>query len=206
MDAPAVTARQKRVSLVGLLLGVSPALFVATRGVNALALGAAILAVLALSTVLVSLIGASMSPRGRLLLHIFVVAVLVTGADFALRALAPAVRRELGFYLQLSASGCVIVGREAAQRPARELGRTLAQVVGAGLGIGLSLLGVACVREALGYGTVTLVPVGSFRGVFRIAPLARHPAAVALQAAGALLIAGFLLGLARLVALRRGKT
>jgi Na+-translocating ferredoxin:NAD+ oxidoreductase subunit E len=204
VQAPESPARRERLSVVALLLGVSPAL-AATTGVHALVLAAAIILILVLSVPAVRLACARMKPRGALAVHIAVVGILLPAADLALQAWLPALRRELGVSFPLAAAGCVIVGRAVDVGRARSGARALAQAAGAGIGVGACLVAVACVREALGSGAVTLLRVGSFSGVLTLPVLARNPAAVARQAAGGLLVLGFLMGLARWVSLKRRK-
>lgn len=199
VDAPA----RGRVSYLALLLGFSPALAAATRGMDALVLGGAMLLVLVLSTLIAALIGSLTGRRLHLVAHIAVVAALVTAADVGLRAWMPGLRQELGIYLQLACVGTVTVGRVAIAGRTGDVGRSTADAALLGVGAGLCLFAIACVREALGHGTVTLVRIGRFDGTLVIPGLASHPGAVAVRAAGALLGLGFLLGLVRWIGMRR---
>ena len=194
------TPNPRALSLPALLLGVSPALAAATRGISGLAIGGVVFVVLVLSTAVVALAGSLGRGRSGLLVHIGAVAVLATAADAALQAWAPALRAELGLSLQLAAAGCVIVGRAI---PPRAAGRAVLQAAAVGLGLGACLFAMAVVREAFGRGTITLPRVGRFSGVLTLGALARNPSAVAIEAAGGLLVLGFFLGLARWVSLRR---
>jgi Na+-translocating ferredoxin:NAD+ oxidoreductase subunit E len=198
-----VSAAPGRVPLLALLLAVSPALLGATRGVNGLVLGAVVLAVLVLSTLAVTLAGSRERPRSAIFLDIALVAVLATAADLLVGLWAPRVRADIGIALELTAAGCVVVERAIPRRPAREAGRAVADAAAAGLGIAACLFAVACLREAFGYGTITLLAIGRFPGVVTLRALAAHPSAVARGAAGGLLVLGFLLGLGRWIAQRR---
>jgi len=200
-EGEAAVGRGIRLPVFVLLLAVSPALAVATTGTKALALAAVILPVLMLASALQSLLGQGVSSGTRLVLHILLVGILVTAADFIFQALAPVLRRELGIYLQLTAASCVLLG-QVSDPPERSAARSLAEACGLGLGAGLGLTAVACVREALGAGTITL-RLGTLGGSLRLPWLAEHPATVAVQASGALLVVGLLMGLARWAGMKR---
>jgi Na+-translocating ferredoxin:NAD+ oxidoreductase RnfE subunit len=195
--------RRRRLPLFALLLAVSPAIAFSTRALYGLVLGGGIAAVLSLSTLAMALLGPLVSSRGRLLLHIAVGSVLTMVADLCLQAWAPAIRAELGAGFPLSAASAIIVGRVVLSGRPAPAGRSFGEATGLGLGIAVCLVCISCVREALGSGTLTLIAAGRFGGVLTLGALAAHPVGVMVQAAGALLAVGLLMGLARWVAERR---
>lgn len=198
--------RQNPVFVV--LLGLCPALFITTRVVNALGLGAAVLLVLVATNLAASLLGRRVPERLHLPLYVLIIALLVTGLDLGMQARTPGLRRELGVFVPLITVNCLILGRAEAIAAAagagrNRVGRAVLNGVGMGLGFTLGLALIAAVREVLGSGTLTLFPWPGFSGVVRVPGLAEQPARALLLAPGALLVTGFLKGMFNWLAQRR---
>jgi electron transport complex protein RnfE len=113
------------------------------------------------------------------------------GCERLLQAVAPALAAGLGIYLPLLAANCLLL----ASAGGGAMGETIAEAAGRGAAFAAALALLALVREALGLGTITLFPIGSFRGVWRLPGFA--PAAVLAAAPGALLLLGYLGALLR---------
>jgi electron transport complex protein RnfE len=93
---------------------------------------------------------------------------------------------------------CIIIGRAEAFASKNGVTASVLDALGMGLGFTLALCLIAFIRESIGSGTLTLVPLpipGLEDGVLEIPGLAAAPAAVLAAPAGALLVIGLLKGL-----------
>lgn len=176
-----------------LFVGLCPALAVSTRLATALWMSAAILAVLIVSTAAALLLGLAAPRRqGRVrwFLSLVVSAAVVTGVQVLFDAFAPGAAASLGLYLPVLAVNCLIVCRTELAARGEPAGSALRSSLRAGVELAAAILVIAAVREALGNGTLTLFPAGSFDGILVIA--ASAPARAAGLAFGGLLAAGYL--------------
>jgi electron transport complex protein RnfE len=185
------------------LLGLCPALAVSDLVSKALAMGAGVTLVLAAAGAAISALRRIVPERPYPLVCLALVAALVSLLDLGMRAIAPALRQGLGVYLELIAVNCLVLGRM--ERFARHHSplHSVWDALGMGIGFTAALVLMAVIREALGSGTITLFPAGGFDGVIRIPALSRYPARVMSMAAGALLLLGYLAGLAGWLKRRR---
>jgi len=178
------------------LLGLCPALAVSDLVSKALGLGIGVVLVLLAAVAVARLLRPVIPERLQPLVWLVIVAALVSLLDLAMRAWLPALRQQLGLYLQLLAVNCLILGLVERLARASSLSRCLRLAAGQGAGFALALLLIALVREVLGSGTITLFPLGSFGGVIRVPGLSLSPARAVSLAAGALLVLGYLAALA----------
>ena len=168
-----------------MLLGLCPALAITTSVINAWTMGLAVIFVLVASGTVVSLLRtqlpASLSPYSEMV----VIAVFVTVVELALARLSPARTEALGIYLPLIAVNCIILNQAKGSARRKTPGRAVTDALSVGVGFFLSLTLIALVREVIGRGSITLVPVGSFSGVVR---LGSSPARVVVSSSGAFLV------------------
>ncbi len=174
-------------------LGLCPALAVSTRVVNALGMGAGVIFVLVGSNIVVSLLKDYIPQKVRIPSYIVIIASFVTIVDLTMTAYIPAVAASLGVFLQLIVVNCVILGRAEAFAARNNVGTSVLDALGMGLGFTLSLTIIALIRELLGNGTITVFAMGSFDGVVRIPVLFDSPVRIISLAAGALLVVGYLM-------------
>lgn len=186
--------------LFSMSLGLCPALAVSYRVDNAIAMGGAVFAVLLVSVVVMSLIGARIPRRFLFAAELLVASSLTTVVELLLEAFAPALSVRLGIYVPLIAVNCLVLGRT---HEGGSLSAAFREGLAGGLGFFVSLLVISLIREMLGSGTITLYPVGSFDGVIRIGAIAAHPALVVGYSAGALLVLGYLQALSAWISGRR---
>lgn len=135
------------------VLGMCPMLAVTNTATNALAMSAATAFVLVGSSLLVSLLRRFIPREVRISTYIIIIATFVTVADFSLKALVPAVHKELGAFISLIVVNCVILGRQEAFASRNPVGRALADACGMALGFTLALFCLGSTREILGNGT-----------------------------------------------------
>ncbi len=192
--------------LVVLFVGMCPALAVSTRLITSLWMSLAILSVLIASTLFSSILGLfapGKGARARWLASLLLAACFATCADLLLGFFAPDARAALGLYVPLLAVNCLVTGRAEMAARGQPVGRAVLAALGAGLGLAACFTVIAAAREALGFGTLTLFPIGRFTGTLVIAPLAASPARAAVFGCGGFLAAGYLAALAARIG-RRG--
>jgi electron transport complex protein RnfE len=175
-----------------MLLGLCPALAVTARVDNALGLGAAVLVVTAFSNVTISLLGKYVPENVRTPAYSVIIAAFVTVVDLLLRAYAPELSKNLGIFVPLTAVNCLILGRALSFARESSPGPSLLDAVKSGFAFLFALTLIALVREVLGSGTITLFPVGDFRGILVVPVLSESPIRIFGLAAGAFFVVGYL--------------
>ena len=175
-----------------LALGLCPALGVTSKVANALGMGAGVIFVLLGSNIFVSLLKNFIPEKVRIPAYIVIIASFVTIVEMVMEAFIPSLYESLGVFVPLIVVNCVILGRAEAFANKNTVGASILDAIGMGLGFTLALVVIALVREVLGAGTISLVPVGSWDGVITIPGLSSSPARVFTLAAGALLVMGYL--------------
>lgn len=175
-----------------LALGLCPALGVTTKVVNALGMGAGVIFVLLGSNIFVSLLKNFIPEKVRIPAYIVIIASFVTIVQMVMEAFIPSLFEALGVFVPLIVVNCVILGRAEAFANKNTIGASILDALGMGIGFTLALIIIAFIREVLGAGTITLVPLGSWDGVITIPGLSAAPARVFTLAAGALLVMGYL--------------
>lgn len=171
-------------------LGVCSALAVTARLLPALVMGAALTAVAASSCFAVSLMRRVIPRRLRMMAQVAVIGTLVITVDSLLRAFWFEMSRELGPYVALIITNCIVMGRcESFAMRHRPLPSAL-DGAAAGLGYALVLALIGAVRE--------LASTGGVLGV-RVLPEGYQPCLIAAGASGAFFVAGLLVWMARAV-------
>jgi len=168
-----------------LMLGLCPTLATTTEVKNALAMGAAVIAVLTCSNVIVSLVRRVIPGEIRIPCYIVIIASFVTITELLMKAYMPAeINRSLGIFIPLIVVNCIILGRAEAYASKNPVLNAALDGLGNGVGFTLAVALVATVREVLGSGT--------WFGIKLAANLT--PVAVMIQAPGAFLTLGLLMG------------
>lgn len=134
------------------VLGICSTLAV-TTAVRYAAVMAAILALtLLLSALAVSLLRKRIPAPYRIIVYLLVISTPVILLEKLLRLWAPQIAAELGPYIGLVITNCIIMGRIEACAALRPPKIALADALGASLGYGSVLLTIASIRELLGTG------------------------------------------------------
>ena len=142
-----------------MLLGMCPVLAVTNSAINALAMGLATTFVLFMSSTIVSLVHNFIPKQVRIASFILVIATFVTVTDYALQAISLDVHKALGAFISLIVVNCMILGRSEAFASKNNVGRSMLDALGMGLGFTLACLSLGVVREILGTGTLFDVPI-----------------------------------------------
>jgi len=169
-----------------LALGLCPALAVSNSVVNAIGMGAAATFVLVCSSIIVSLIKDIVPKKIRIPVYIVIIASFVTIADLVMAGFAPALHKSLGIFVPLIVVNCIILGRAEAFASKNNVGRSILDAIGMGVGFTLCLTIIGFFRELLGDGKILGTPI--FGTSF-------EPVLLFILPPGAFLSLGFLIGI-----------
>lgn len=136
------------------ILGLCPLLAVSNSGKSALGLGLATIFVLILSNVLVSATRQYIRPEIRIPVFVLLIASAVTMVEIIMQAYVYDFYQQLGIFLSLIVTNCVIIARAEAYAFKNSLKYAFwdGLLMGLGFALGLLLLGIC--REYLAYGSI----------------------------------------------------
>ncbi len=173
-----------------LAVGLCPTLAVTTALKNAVAMGVAVIFVLTCASTLVALLRRLIPPEVRIPCFIVIIGSFVTMVEIIFKGkLPPEINASLGIFIPLIVVNCIILYRAESFAYKHGVLRSVLDALGIGVGFTLAICLVAGLREVLGSGTIwgyPWVPVSW--------PVRYVPAAILIQAPGAFLMLGLLLG------------
>ena len=137
-----------------LVLGVCSALAVTTKMETALVMSVSVVAVLAGSNTIVSLIRRHVGASVRIFVQICIIASLVIVVSAILEAFLYGIFTQLSVFVSLIVTNCIVMGRAEGYAMAHRPWFSFLDGVGNGLGYSAVLLAVAFFRELLGAGTL----------------------------------------------------
>ncbi len=175
--------------VLGIVLGLCPALAVSTSLENAVGMGLAATFVLLCSNTIISSMRNFVPPRIRIPCFIVVIASFVTIVELIMAAYFPLLAKKLGIFVPLIVVNCIIMGRAEAFASKNKILPSILDGLGMGAGFTLALAMVAALRELTGSGEIL-----GFQILKNIPPLT-----VMVLAPGALLTLGLLIGLSNLI-------
>lgn len=155
-----------------LLLGLCPALGVTTSAINGLGMGLATTFVLVMSNLVVSIIKNLIPDKVRIPSFILIIASFVTIVELVMQAFMPGLFDALGLFIPLIVVNCLVLGRSEAFASKNNIGSSLIDGLGMGLGFAFALTVLGGVREILGAGAIfgfSLIE-GDLMLVFILAP------------------------------------
>ncbi|HHO52728.1 MAG TPA: NADH:ubiquinone reductase (Na(+)-transporting) subunit D [Deltaproteobacteria bacterium] len=141
------------------VLGICSALAVTIQLNRSLVMAAAVIAVVAASNVLISLIRNYIPPSIRIIVQLSIIASLVIVVDQVLQAFLYDISKQLSVFVGLIITNCIVMGRAEAFAMANPPWQSLLDGLGNGLGYGAILVAVAFFRELLGSGSLFGFPV-----------------------------------------------
>lgn len=136
------------------ILGICSALSVTAKLEPAIVMGLSVIAVLAFSNVIISLIRNTIPTSIRIIVQLVVVAGLVIIVSELLKAYAYDVSLQLSVFIGLIITNCILMGRLEAFAMANRPWPSFLDGVGNGIGYTIILVVVAFFRELLGCGTL----------------------------------------------------
>ena len=143
------------------ILGICSVLAVTAKLEPALVMGLSVIAVLAFSNVMISLIRNTIPTNIRIIVQLVVVAGLVVIVSQLLEAFAYDVSKQLSVFIGLIITNCILMGRLEAFAMANRPWASFLDGLGNGIGYTIILVIVGFFRELLGSGTlfgVQIVP------------------------------------------------
>lgn len=145
------------------ILGICSALAVTVKLDTALTMSVALLAVLATSNTVISLLRNHIPGKIRVVVQLSIIATLVIVVDQVLKAYLFEISKQLSVFVGLIITNCIVLGRAEAYAMANPPWQSFLDGVGNSLGYGAILMTVAFFREVLGSGTIfglNVVPAG----------------------------------------------
>jgi len=136
------------------ILGICSTLAVTNVLKNTVVMCAGLIFTTGLSNLTVSALRRYIPGRVRMMVETLIIAAWVILVDIALRAYLPDMSRQLGPYVGLIITNCIVMGRAEAYALSNPAGLSLVDGLSAGLGYSYVLLIIAFVRELLGSGSI----------------------------------------------------
>lgn len=136
------------------ILGICSALAVTAKLEPAIVMGLSVIAVLAFSNVIISLIRNTIPTNIRIIVQLVVVAALVVVVNQLLMAYAYDVSKQLSVFIGLIITNCILMGRLEAFAMSNRPWPSFLDGVGNGIGYTIILVIVAFFRELFGSGTL----------------------------------------------------
>ncbi|MDC7125560.1 MAG: NADH:ubiquinone reductase (Na(+)-transporting) subunit D [Spirochaetales bacterium] len=136
------------------ILGICSTLAVTNKFENTLVMVIGVIFTTTLSSFTFSLLRKIIPSRIRMMVETLIIATFVIIVDIALRAYMPEVWQQLGPYVGLIITNCIVMGRLEAFASSNPPGLSLIDGLGSGIGYAYVLLIIAFFRELLGSGTI----------------------------------------------------
>lgn len=136
------------------ILGICSSLAVTNTMRNSLVMGLGVSFTTALSSFTLSAMRNAIPHRVRMLVQTLIIAVYVIFFDLLLQAYMPDISKQLGPYVGLIITNCIIMGRAEAYAQKNTPIPSMMDGLFAGLGYTGVLLIISLIREFLGFGTI----------------------------------------------------
>ena len=134
------------------VLGICSALAITVQLKPALVMSISVMAVMAASNVIISLLRNLIPNRIRIIVQLVVVATMVILVDQVLRAFAYDVSKELSIFIGIIITNCIVMGRLEEFALGNGVWKSFLDGIGNAAGYGFILIVVAFFRELLGSG------------------------------------------------------
>lgn len=141
------------------VLGICSTLAVTAKLEPAIVMGLSVIAVLAFSNVIISLLRNTIPTNIRIIVQLVVVAGLVVIVSQLLEAYAYDVSKQLSVFIGLIITNCILMGRLEAFAMTNSPWPSFLDGVGNGIGYAIILVIVGFFRELLGSGTLLGCPI-----------------------------------------------
>jgi Na+-transporting NADH:ubiquinone oxidoreductase subunit D len=136
------------------ILGICSTLAVTNVLTNTFVMCVGLWFVTAFSKLTISLVRKWIPARTRMMVEVLIIACLVILVDIFLKAYYPDISRQLGPYVGLIITNCIVMGHAEAVALTQPPLPSFIDGLSAGLGYSYVLLAIACVRELLGTGGI----------------------------------------------------
>lgn len=136
------------------ILGICSALAVTNLLLNSLIMGLGVIFTLVMANMTISFIR-DWTPRSvRMMIQVLIIASYVIIVDIFLKAYMPVISKQLGPYVGLIITNCILMGRAEAFASQNKVLDSMVDGIGSGIGYTIVLLAIAFVRELFGFGTL----------------------------------------------------
>lgn len=135
------------------ILGICSALAVTNVVKNTVVMSLGLIFTTAFSALFVSILRKVIPSRIRMMVETLIIASFVIIVDIVLRAFVPDISRQLGPYVGLIITNCIIMGRMEAFALSNPPGISFVDGMASGIGYAYVLLTISIFRELLGSGT-----------------------------------------------------
>ena len=166
------------------LLGTCPTLAVTNSVINSISMGIATTFVLAMSSLLVSLLRNIIPKQVRMASFIIIIASFVTIAEYIMQAISIEIHKSLGAFIALIVVNCIILGRAEAFASKNPPFASIMDAIGSGIGFTFAIFCMGAIREILGN--------GSFAGIDLLGKN-YEPLIIMILPSGGFFVLGFLL-------------
>ncbi len=136
------------------VLGICSALAITVKMSNALVMSISVLAVVVAGNMIISALRNVIPSRIRIIAQLVIAAGLVTLVDITLKAYVYDVAKQVGVYVGLIITNCIIMGRFEAFAMSNKVGPSALDGLGNSLGYAWILVAVAFFRELFGSGSL----------------------------------------------------
>jgi Na+-transporting NADH:ubiquinone oxidoreductase subunit D len=163
------------------VLGICSALAITVQLKPAIVMSISVMAVMAASNVIISLLRNLIPNRIRIIVQLVVVAAMVVLVDQVLKAFAYDVYKELSIFIGLIITNCIVMGRLEAFALGNGVWKSFLDGIGNAAGYGFILIAVAFFRELLGSGKlmgIQIIPDAAYamgyenNGLMLLSPMA----------------------------------
>ena len=137
-----------------MVLGICSTLAVSNRMTNSLAMSLGTTFVIVASSLSVSLLRNYIPKRVRMAVFTVIIATFVVCVDLYLKAFFPLISKQIGPYVGLIITNCIIMGRCESFASGNKPGPSILDGLGVGIGYSFSLIMISAIREPLGFGTL----------------------------------------------------
>jgi Na+-transporting NADH:ubiquinone oxidoreductase subunit D len=149
-----ITSAFKENSVWKQILGICSSLAVTNLMLNSLIMGLGVIFALVFANLTISAIR-NYTPRSvRMMAQVLIIGSYVIMVDIFLRAKMPVVSKQLGPYVGLIITNCILMGRAEAFASKNSPLDSMVDGLGAGIGYALVLLSISSVRELFGFGSL----------------------------------------------------
>ena len=164
--------------LLVLNIGLCSSLGVTTSIFNGICMGIGMTFVLVMSEIVISLFRKFIPSAIRLPVFIIIIAAFTTIVQLVLQAYVESLYDALGVFLPLIVVNCIIMGRVEAFASKNNIGNSILDALGMGIGYTIVLVLISLIRELLGGGTllagtalkIEVIPEAYRIGLFNSAP------------------------------------
>jgi Na+-transporting NADH:ubiquinone oxidoreductase subunit D len=141
------------------VLGICSSLAITNKVENAIAMGLGVTFVTMASSMLIALVRNFIPSQVRMVTYMVIISTFTIVVQMFLKAYFPSLANQLGAYVGLIITNCIVMGRAEAFAVKNPVRYALVDAFASGMGYMIVLLGASSIREILAFGTWLNMPV-----------------------------------------------